>query len=186
MKYTPIILAIILIATSGSIACAEKSQADINSNIRTEFADDLPKTYGQAITDLRKGTNVNVLTKSPENTDPTQATHTQSPDGVVFTHIDSTADYVRVVYTGHAKLFGFLPVPVAVEVAVYADGSTRVALPWYRFLLSYDDVATVEDSLQKKIRETTSLPSPNGIISEEVQQSILNVFGSELRAHFTK
>lgn len=189
MKHSYIAIAIAtLLITPGIIAHAEtpRVDADINSDIRAEFANDLPKTYDQAITDLRGGANVNVSAKASVNASSTPSTADAEASGdVAFTHTDSTADYVRVVYTGHAKLFGFLPVPVAVEVAAYADGSTRVALPWYQFLLSHDDIATVENSLQAKIQANTSLPSPSGTISAEAQQSVMDVFKSELRAHFT-
>lgn len=193
MKHLPLALAIAaLIITPSAFVHAQSSRvaADINADIRAEYADDLPKTYDQAITELRGGASTNVsgnasVTKSGSMSPNGTPIADSSSSSTVLTHTDATTDYVRVVYTGHAKLFGFIPVPVAVEVAAYADGTTRVALPWYQFLLSHDDIATVESALQAKIQASTNLPSPNGTISTETQQSVMNLFKSELGAHFS-
>lgn len=155
-------------------------EIDANADIRAEFADDLPKTYSEAIGEVRGGS----VGKTSGNQSATTEVNmnTSSQNQITFT--DTTPEYVRVVYTGNAKLFGFLPVPVAVEVAAYADGSVRVALPWYRFLLTHDDIPTIENNLEAKIQTTTTLPSPSGTISIETQQTVLSLFTAELSNYF--
>ncbi len=174
-SYLAILITSLMIAP-GLITHAETPRidlsADANAAIRAEFADDLPKTYDQAISELRGGTIPTTKDRAPMNTATT------------FSFTDATTEYVRVVHTGNAKLFGFLPVPVAIEVVAYPDGSVRVALPWYRFLLTHDDIPTIENNLEAKIQTTTTLPSPSGTISMETQQAILGLFAAELGNYF--
>jgi len=175
-SYFAILITSLMIAP-GLIAHAETPRIDLstdtNAAIRAEFADDLPKTYNQAITELRGGTTPTATQGQPRMDSATP-----------FSFTDATPEYVRVVHTGNAKLFGFLPVPVSVEIAAYPDGSVRVALPWYRFLLTHDDIPTIENNLEAKIQTTTTLPSPSGTISVEAQQAVLGLFSAELGNYF--
>lgn len=143
--------------------------ADINADIKAEFENDVPTSYSGAI-------------KQTISATPSTPRATQT----AFDFTESDNEQVRVVYNGYAKFLGFIPVPVSIEVAIDAEGDVRVALPWYRFLLSYEDTASVENSLSARVQAKTNLPKPSGVLSETDQAVIMTALQEELSFHFTR
>lgn len=178
MKKITSSLLVAVILCSGITYQARAATADINQNLKAEFSKDLPPSYSDAI---------HKVTKDPltVETNTTASLQTESVANTPFVIAEHDEDQVRVVYTGHALLFAFLPVPVEIEVTVDTDGEARVALPWYRFLLRSEDTASVEQHLTAVVQSKTTLPAPSGVLSENDQSVILNILKENLIFHFT-
>lgn len=151
---------------------------DQNANLKQEFAKDIPTSYSDAI---KAGVSGNI-----NATSSTAAPSAAAPVDAQFTFSQSDQDQVRVVYVGHALLFGFLPVPIEIEAAVDSSGQVRIALPWYRFLLRSEDATTVENALSASIQSQTTLPSPDNILSQHEQELLMQILKKELPLHFTQ
>lgn len=149
---------------------------DPNSDIKKEFAKDIPTSYSEAI---KNGMSGNISATASVTTPVT-------PIDPQFTFSQSDQDQVRVVYVGHALLFGFLPVPIEIEASVDASGQVRIALPWYRFALRSEDSATVENSISAAIQTQTTLPSPDNTLSQHNQELLMNILKESLPLHFTQ
>lgn len=149
---------------------------DQNLELKQEFAKDVPTSYSDAIKNTISGT----VSVTASATTPTQLTDAQ------FTFSQSDQDQVRVVYIGHALLFGFLPVPIEIEAAVDSSGQVRIALPWYRFALRSEDAATVENTISATIQAQTTLPSPDNVLSQHEQDLLMKILKTSLPLHFTQ
>lgn len=149
---------------------------DPNSDIKKEFAKDVPTSYSDTIKDGMSGTiNATASVATPV-----------APRDAQFTFSQSDQDQVRVVYVGHALLFGFLPVPIEIEASVDASGQVRIALPWYRFALRSENAATVENSISAAIQSQTTLPSPDNTLSQHDQELLVKILKESLPLHFTQ
>jgi hypothetical protein len=153
-----IIISIIIPAYFTVVQTAASQLPDPNAELKAEFKGDIPTSYGDAIKESLSS----------------------------FTTTNTANDQVHIVYTGYAKLFGFLPVPVSVEVAVYPDGTTQVSLPWYRFILTHEDIPSMENTLSALVQSQTNLPSPDGVLSTDQQTMIVELLKQQLPLHFTQ
>ncbi|MEI8223844.1 MAG: hypothetical protein WCG20_01835 [bacterium] len=149
---------------------------DQNLELKKEFAKDVPTSYSDAI---KNGMSGNISATA-------SVTTPIAPVDAQFTFSQSDQDQVRVVYMGHALLFGFLPVPIEIEAAVDASGQVRIALPWYRFALRSEDSATVENSISTTIQAQTTLPSPDNTLSQHEQDLLMKILKDTLPLHFTQ
>src|SRR3989344_3838308 len=52
-----------------------------------------------------------------------------------ITSVDMSEDDVALHYLAPAKLFGFIPMNITINVAADKEGKVKVKFPWYRFLL---------------------------------------------------
>jgi hypothetical protein len=195
------LLAFLAILSLGSfIPNAHAATIDANAELKTEFAGDLPKTYGQVIHDtintgIQTNTSASIgITKS----NPLIATDKISTDAELQTVVQKvqsnpsfqlvTADKsaVHVVYTGNGMLFGFLPIPVDIDTVIDADGKTTVSLPWYRFAVTTENTDTVAHAIDVDIQKVAQVPTPSGNLSVNDQASILLAIQAELPNHFKK
>ena len=149
---------------------------DQNLELKKEFAKDIPTSYSDAI---KNGISGNISATASVATPA-------APVDAQFTFSQSDQDQVRVVYIGHALLFGFLPVPIEIEAAVDSSGQVRIALPWYRFALRSEDTATVENSISTTIQAQTTLPSPDNTLSQHEQDLLMKILKDTLPLHFTQ
>ena len=58
--------------------------------------------------------------------------------------VEITKENVNLKYAAKAKLFGFIPMKMSMDVSSDAEGRVKVKFPWYRFLVQTDYAKSAE------------------------------------------
>jgi hypothetical protein len=99
-----------------------------------------------------------------------------------ITSVDITEDNVDLNYSAPAKLFGFIPLNIKLNVNSDSKGVVKVKFPWYKFLLTTDFSNIAEEINYIFQNNQTDLEFLKSQDAVQRQSQIFNVISNILKA----
>ncbi len=178
-------------SSSGSVSGSGQTNTGANTTTNTSGSDDTETSgsvEGSGITITRatasdnSGVSISVPTMVETSSDLSAYASTVVNTDANVESAELSEEEVSVLYKQRARLFGFIPVFVPVKATVESNGDVSVKYPWYGFLVSKKERATLESQLSTAVTANANASLESGAeLSSKTQAWILDRIHATLK-----